>query len=157
MALWAKEILISSDHAGFRLKEFLKEHLHTVFTGIKVTDLGPSDESRVDYPDFAKAVAQRIQQAHKSGQKDICGLLVCGSGQGMAIMANRFKGVRAALVWDELSARLSREHNDANILALGGRLIPENRAIEIAKVWLTTDFEGGRHLGRVQKMDEEAP
>ena len=143
----ARPLLIASDHAGYALKEKLKGALERM--GVPFRDMGVASEDPVDYPDQARKVAESIAR----GDADR-GLLVCGSGQGMAMAANRHRGVRAALAADEETARLSREHNDANVLALGGRLVDHARAERILKVWLETPFAGGRHAGRVAKMDE---
>jgi ribose 5-phosphate isomerase B len=153
-AIWAKKIFLASDHAGFRMKEFLKEKLTLKLQGsVEIIDLGPFNEQSVDYPDYGKKEAAEIQRAWQSGETSTGGILVCGSGQGIAMSANRFKGVRAALCWDGISARLSREHNNANILAIGGRLIPYETGYEIAQIFFTTEFAGGRHAGRVLKID----
>lgn len=140
------KVLLASDHAGFELKQHIRQALQRL--GVAFEDLGPDSDARVDYPDFAHRVAAAIS----AGQAER-GLLVCGSGQGMAMAANRHAGVRAALAWDEESARLSRQHNDANVLALGGRLIDHGLAERIVEAWLTTPFEGGRHAARVAKID----
>jgi ribose 5-phosphate isomerase B len=139
-------LLVAADHAGFPLKERLKKTLERM--GIPYEDLGPSSTEPVDYPDYARRVAEAISEGRAER-----GLLVCGSGQGMAIAANRYHGVRAAVAADEETARLSREHNDANVLALGGRLIEPDRAERALKVWLETPFAGGRHAARVAKID----
>jgi ribose 5-phosphate isomerase B len=140
-----KTIAIGSDHAGFELKEHLKPFLENL--GYKVEDCGTYDDNPVDYPDFAKKVSEMVV-----GGRANTGLLICGSGLGMSIAANKVRGIRAALCYDTYSARLAREHNDANILVLGGRLIGKGLAEEIAKVFLTTDFSGGRHARRVEKI-----
>lgn len=142
-----RPLLVASDHAGFELKEKLKQTLDR--RGVPYEDLGTRSADSVDYPDFAKKVAAAVSRGEAER-----GLLVCGSGQGMAMTANRFKGVRAALPFDEESARLSREHNDANVLALGGRTLDHGRAERILEVWLDTPFAGGRHANRVRKIDE---
>ena len=136
-------ILIAADHAGYPLKEWLKTHL----SHHSWVDLGTFDPSRVDYPDFADRVSERIQQ---DGGR---GVLICGSGQGMAMRANRYKGVRAALAWNEESAKLARQHNDANVLCLGARLITQEDAVMLIELFLSTPFEGGRHQGRIEKID----
>jgi ribose 5-phosphate isomerase B len=141
-------LLIAADHAGFELKEKLKAHLRSL--GVAFEDLGTRSADSVDYPDYARKVAAAIARGEAER-----GVLVCGSGQGMAMTANRFRGVRAALPFDEQTARLSREHNDANVLALGGRVLPAEAALRILDVWLETPFAGGRHAGRVKKIDEE--
>ncbi len=140
------KILIASDHAGFDLKEKLIKKL----SEIDWVDLGPENSSRVDYPDFAAKLAKKIQ----SGEFDQ-GILICGSGIGMCIAANRFNKVRAALVWNEESAQLSREHNNANVLCMGSRLIDHSLALKIVKTWLGTPFtDQDRHLKRVKKLGE---
>ena len=111
-------------------------------------DLGPIDESSVDYPDYAKKVAKRI----KSKKSDM-GILVCGSGTGMSMTANKYKGIRAAVCYNEASTRLSRQHNNANIIALGSRLTKKNKVFKLIKIFLSTKFEGGRHKRRVRKLD----
>ena len=116
--------------------------------GVPYRDLGPATADPVDYPDNAHRLAEGIARGDAER-----GLLVCGSGQGMAMAANRHRGVRAALAADEETARLSREHNDANVLALGGRLVDHDKAERILEVWLATPFAGGRHAGRVAKID----
>ena len=140
-----KKICIASDHAGFELKEFIKENL--IKYRISVIDLGPFSRDSVDYPDFAKKVSKRI----KSKKSEI-GILVCGSGTGMAISANKFKGVRAAVGYNAPSTRLSRQHNNANILALGSRLTKKKIVLKLITIFLNTRFEGGRHLRRVKKI-----
>ncbi len=139
-------LLLASDHAGFELKQRLRATLQRL--GIAFDDLGPTSDVRVDYPDFAHRLASAVARGEAER-----GVLVCGSGQGMAMAANRHAGVRAALAWDEDSARLSRQHNDANVLALGGRLIDHALAERIVETWLSTPFEGGRHALRVAKID----
>jgi ribose 5-phosphate isomerase B len=139
-------IIIGSDHAGFELKEKIRAHLTSI--GYSVKDAGTFSESSVNYVDYGKKVATAISEGRFSK-----GILVCGSGIGMSMAANRFKGVRAALCSDLLSARLSRQHNDANVLALGGRLIGDVLAFELVETFLGTQFDGGRHLDRVQSMD----
>ncbi len=142
----SSSIIIGSDHAGFELKEKIRTRL--ISEGYTVEDAGPFNDASVNYVDYAKKVALAVSEARFSK-----GILVCGSGIGMSMAANRFKGVRAALCADLLSARLSRQHNDANVLALGGRLIGEVLAFELVKTFLETRFEGGRHLERIQTMD----
>ena len=140
-----KKICIASDHAGFLLKEDIKSLL--IKNNISIIDLGPTEKKSVDYPDFAKKVAIRI----KTKKSDV-GILVCGSGTGMAISANKLKGVRAAVCYNSLSTSLSRLHNNANVIALGSRLTKKKDAMKIVKVFLNTKFEGGRHLRRVKKI-----
>ncbi len=141
-------LIIGSDHAGFELKEHLKKALDR--RGIAYQDVGTHSAEPVDYPDFAHEVARAVG----SGEAER-GLLVCGSGQGMAMVANKYEGVRAALPHDEASARLSREHNDANVLALGGRVVSPEAAERILDAWLQTPFAGGRHQRRVDKIDRK--
>jgi RpiB/LacA/LacB family sugar-phosphate isomerase len=143
------KILIASDHGGYRLKETIKEIL--VKKGFDVADAGCESEESVHYPVFAADVAENVA----SGKYDR-GILVCGSGIGMSIVANRVKGVRAALCFDPLTAQLSREHNDSNILCLGGRIIGPKIAEEIVFKWLGTPFLGGRHEERIKMIDAEA-
>jgi ribose 5-phosphate isomerase B len=141
-------IAVASDHAGFDLKEILKRDLEQA--GHDVLDLGTNSTTSVDYPDFGHAMADAIA----SGRAER-GVLVCGSGIGISIAANRNPKVRAALAHDVVSARLSREHNDANVVAFGQRLIDVETAREALKVFLTTAFEGGRHACRVAKLSKE--
>ena len=138
-------IAVASDHAGFDLKELLKRDLEQA--GHDVLDLGTKSTESVDYPDFGKAMAEAIDSG-KAGR----GVLVCGTGIGISIAANRNSKVRAVVVHDVTSARLSREHNDANVVAFGARLIGVEVAREALKVFLATKFEGGRHAGRVAKL-----
>ena len=138
-------IAIASDHAGFRYKELLARHLSTL--GHEVVDFGTSSTESVDYPDFVHPAAAAVA----SGDCER-GIVLGGSGNGEAMTANRHPGVRCALCWNEESARLARSHNDANMLSLGARLISEDAAVRIVDVWLTTPFEGGRHVQRLQKL-----
>jgi ribose 5-phosphate isomerase B len=140
-------IAIGSDHAGFRYKEAIKEHLRAA--GHDVHDFGTSSEERCDYPVFIRPVAEGVAR----GQFD-CGIVLGGSGNGEAMVANRVKGVRCAVAWDLRSARLSRQHNDANVLALGQRMMAAEEALEITDLWLATPFDGGRHLRRIQMIDQ---
>jgi ribose 5-phosphate isomerase B len=146
-------ITLASDHAGFRLKSFLVRHLGEA--GHDVTDLGTDSEEPVDYPPFCAAAARAVV----AGDADV-GIVLGGSGQGEAIAANKVRGARAALCHDELTARLARKHNDANVLSLGGRLVTETVAAAILEVFLTTPFEGGRHVPRLEQLrsieEEEA-
>ena len=144
----AQTLVIGSDHAGFALKERLKGELDRL--GVRYRDAGPASPDAVDYPDYAHAVAGAVSRGEAEK-----GVLVCGSGQGMAMAANRHRGVRAALPWNEETARLSREHNDANVLALGARTLAEGEAERILKVFLETPFAAGRHEPRVRKIDPE--
>ena len=142
-----EKIVIGADHAGFRLKEDLKAFLAQ--TGLAVTDIGTNSDKPADYPDYAAQAAEAVSSGIFPR-----GILICGSGIGMAITANRFPGVRAALCLDEETARLSRQHNDANMLVLAGRKTDAKTARAIAHVWLATPFEGGRHQRRLDKIKE---
>ena len=138
-------IAIGADHAGFELKEIIKHTLDELRTPYR--DFGTDSDESVDYPDFAAKVARGVA----SGEFDR-GILICGTGIGMALAANKLAGVRAAPVMDLETARLSREHNNANILALGARVTPPERALDIVRLFLKTDFEGGRHERRLGKI-----
>ena len=140
-----KKIFLSSDHAGYKLKELIKLHLDK--KKINYTDLGPFNSERVDYPDYAHKVAKKV----KTGKKHI-GILVCGSGMGMNIAANRHKNIRAAQCFNLKSTKLSRLHNDANIITLGSRLLTKKNALKYVGVFLSTKFEGGRHSKRIKKI-----
>jgi len=140
-----KKCYIGSDHAGFRLKEFAKEFLQN--KGVEVIDLGPANDDRVDYPDFAQAVCEKVASEGES-----FGVLVCGTGIGMSISANKIKGIRAALAQDAYTAAMGRAHNDANVLCFGARVVGEGVAESILSMWLEAGFEGGRHSDRVQKI-----
>jgi ribose 5-phosphate isomerase B len=141
----AKKIAIGSDHAGFSLKQVLIEYLTA--QGYQVSDFGTYSEASVDYPDFAHPVAASVENDESQ-----FGILVCGSGQGVAITANKHQEIRAALVWDEPLAELSRQHNNANIICLPARFVSVEKAIACVEKFLSTDFEGGRHQGRINKM-----
>ena len=139
-----KKIFIASDHAGYNLKKnivskFSKTH--------KIIDLGTNSKNSVDYPDFAKKLSKKVAYTNSS-----FGILVCGSGMGMSITANKTKNIRAALCYSKKNTKLSRLHNNANIITLGERLIDKNKAFSLIKIFLSTNFEGGRHLRRVKKM-----
>ena len=140
-----KKVCIASDHAGYKLKEVIKNFL--ILKNISIIDLGPNNDGSVDYPDYAKKVSKRIQL-----KKSEIGILVCGSGTGMAISANKTKQIRAAVCYNLTSTRLSRQHNNANIIALGSRLTKKNTALKLVSIFLGTKFEGGRHLRRVKKI-----
>ncbi|MCK9276333.1 MAG: ribose 5-phosphate isomerase B [Syntrophales bacterium] len=144
------KIAIGSDHAGFDLKEEIKIYLTE--KSAEVIDVGTYSPEPADYPDYGSAVARMTA----SGKVDR-GILICGSGIGMSIVANRFTGVRAALCTDPETAELSRRHNDANILVLAGRRTSIDRALQIADIWLETGFEGGRHQKRLNKIESLAP
>ena len=141
------KIIIGSDHAGYPMKEKVKGNLQKY--GIEVEDVGTYSEESVDYTDFGKKVASKVSD----GTFDR-GILICGTGLGMSMVANRFLGVRAALANDLFSAIMSRRHNDSNILVMGGRLIGDTLAMQVVDTWLETRFEEGRHQRRIEKMDE---
>ncbi|CAK7049117.1 ribose 5-phosphate isomerase B [Tissierella sp. P1] len=141
------KIGIGSDHGGFELKEYIKEYLDR--EGISYIDYGTNSIESVDYPDYGKKVSEAV--VSKEVDKAI---VICGTGIGISIACNKVKGIRCALCGDTYSARMSREHNDANILALGGRVIGRDLALEIVSIWLKTQFEGGRHEKRVEKISE---
>ena len=140
-----KKIFISSDHAGYKLKEEIKSLLSK--KKISFLDIGPHNDNRVDYPDFAHKVARRVKV-----NKNNIGILVCGSGMGMNIAANRHKNIRAAQCFNLKSTKLSRLHNDANIITLGSRLLSKKLAFSCFIAFLKTNFEGGRHLKRIKKI-----
>jgi len=140
------KIAIASDHAGVDLKSEIVSLLKS--RGIEVTDMGPSSNDSVDYPDYAQKVAEKVSLGEAKG------ILICGTGIGMSIAANKFKGVRAALAHSVETAKMSREHNDSNILVLGARVLSETLAKEIVEAWLDTPFEGGRHQRRLDKISD---
>lgn len=144
------KILLASDHAGLDFKNLLKNHLKDY----QVEDLGPQSTESVDYTDFAEKLCKHItvQPAHETPKT--FGILICGSGQGMAMKANKYAHIRAALCWDLISTKLSREHNNANVLCLGGRLLPHGLALEMVDTFLKTSFVGGRHEKRVLKISQ---
>ena len=139
-----KKICIASDHAGFNLKETIRDFL--INQNISVIDLGPTNNNSVDYPDYAKKVSNRV----KSKKSDI-GILICGTGTGMAISANKTKKIRAAVCYNLKSTRLSRQHNNANVITIGSRMTNRSTALKLVSIFLRTEFEGGRHLRRVKK------
>ena len=140
-----KKIFISSDHAGYKLKESIKLYLDK--KKIIYNDLGPNNDSRVDYPDYAHKVAKKVKI-----NINHVGILVCGSGMGMNIAANKHKNIRAAQCFNLKSTKLSRLHNDANIITLGSRLLSKNNALKCVSTFISTKFEGGRHLKRIKKI-----
>jgi ribose 5-phosphate isomerase B len=142
-----EKIAIASDHAGRELKDDLKAYLASI--GIEAIDMGVDNDSSVDYPDYGSPVAERVSSGEM--QK---GILICGTGIGMSILANKYRRVRAALVNDVYTARMAKEHNDANILVIGGRVIGKGLAREIVKTWLDTTFQGGRHQRRLDKIND---
>lgn len=140
------KIALGADHAGFALKEKVREYL--LSKGHQVEDQGTHSTESVDYPDFAEKVAQRV-----AAKEADLGVLMCGTGLGVAIVANKVRGIRAATCNDTLSARLARGHNDANVLTMGGRLVDQATAQKILDTWLATPFAGGRHQRRVEKIE----
>ena len=139
-----KKIFIASDHAGYQLKNSIVLKFSKIQ---KIIDLGPNSKDSVDYPDFAKKLSKKVVSTNGS-----FGILVCGSGMGMAITANKTKNIRAALCYSKKNTKLSRLHNNANIITLGEKLINKNKAFSLIKIFLSTKFEGGRHLRRVKKI-----
>ena len=137
-------IVIASDHAGFKLKEIIKKFLEK--RKKKILDLGTKNSSSVDYPDFAHSLSRKIKSNNQFG------ILVCGSGIGMYMAANKHKNIRAALCYNIKSTKLSRQHNDANVMAIGARLTKKNVALKCVSTFIKTNFEGGRHLRRVKKI-----
>ncbi len=138
-------VALGSDHAGFPIKETIRQFLQNA--GYPVDDLGTWSEESVDYPDYGKAVGECV-----AAHKDVFGIAVCGTGIGISIAANKVHGIRAAVAHDVSTARLAREHNDANVLALGGRIVNGSQAIEMVQTFLNTAFVGGRHSRRVEKI-----
>ncbi len=138
-------IALGADHAGYRVKETIKRYLEEA--GYRVDDLGTSSEESVDYPDYGRAVAERVAR----GESDL-GILACGTGIGISIAANKVPGIRAAVAHDAMTARAAREHNDANVLAVGGRVVTDAQAIEIVRDFLAAQFAGGRHQRRIDKI-----
>lgn len=140
------KIALASDHAGFEYKEAIHEWLTA--HGHDVKDFGTSSNAPVDYPDFIRPAAEAVARGECER-----GIVLGGSGNGEAIVANKVRGVRCGLCWNEESARLNRQHNDANVLSLGQRMIPRDLALRIVEIWLMTAFEGGRHLARIRKIE----
>ena len=140
-------IALASDHAGFELKEIIKEHLSS--RDVALVDLGTDSTRSVDYPDFARKVCEAVLT--RSAEK---GILICGTGIGMSMMANRYKGIRGALCHDHFTALAARSHNDSNVLILGGRVLGVDLAKSIVDTWLETPFQGDRHERRIKKFDE---
>ena len=138
-------IVIGCDHAGFELKSKIINHL--LEKGFDVEDMGCYSEDSIDYADYAHPVASKVEE-----NSDVTGILICGSGNGINMTANKHQGVRSALCWTPEISKLAREHNDANILTLPGRFVSEELALEIVDVFFSTEFEGGRHLNRINKI-----
>ena len=141
----SKKVVVASDHAGFKLKEEIKKFL--IKKRKKVLDLGTKNTSSVDYPDYAHLLSKKMNKAENE-----FGILICGSGTGMSMTANKHKNIRAALCYDTKSTRLSRLHNNANVMTMGARLIKKNVALKCVNTFLRTDFDGGRHLSRIKKI-----
>lgn len=146
-----RKLLIASDHAGFELKNHLLQVLK--IPGFSLEDLGPANADRVDYPDYAQTLCKELLKSSSGAGAETFGILICGSGQGMAMAANRIKGIRAALTWNTESTKLARAHNNANIICLGARLIEPDLAVKLVETFLRTPFEGGRHTARVEKIE----
>lgn len=144
------KILIASDHAGFTLKKYIIDQLKN--SGFEFEDLGTMTPDSVDYPDYAQKLCEKIKKTSADKTPEQFGILICGSGQGMAIKANKYSHIRAALCSDLVTARLSREHNNANVLCLGERILPYTLAKEITEIFLKTNFLEGRHSKRVNKL-----
>ncbi len=140
-------IALASDHGGFRLKEEIKEYLRE--KGFQVKDFGTDGEGSVDYPDFAWRATKAV-----AGGECQKGILICGTGIGMSITANKVRGIRAALCHDSFSARMAREHNDAQVLCLGQRVVGTGLALDLVRIWLESNFTGGRHCSRVEKIEQ---
>ena len=140
-----KSIILASDHAGFKLKEIIKSYL--VQRGRKVMDLGTENTVSVDYPDFAHQVAKKVKN-----NSNRIGILICGSGIGMQMVANKHKNIRAALCYNTTTAKLSRQHNNANVMTIGSRFIKKNVALKCVNAFIKTNFDGGRHLRRIKKI-----
>jgi len=142
-----KKIAIASDHGGFDLKESVISSLRE--KDLEIDDLGPTSNNSVDYPDYGIKLAHAVVE-----QKVERGIVICGTGIGMSIVVNRFPGIRGTLCSDVYTAKMCREHNDSNILIMGGRVISKDLALEIVQIWLKTEFEGGRHQRRIDKINE---
>ncbi len=141
-----KTIALGTDHAGYQLKEVIKAHLE--LNGYKVVDFGTNSEEPVDYPDFVRPAALSVAK----GESDF-GIVFGGSGNGEAMVANKVEGIRCGLCWNEESARLTKEHNNANVIALGGRMVSEVDAVQIVDAWLQAEYQGGRHQKRIDKIE----
>ena len=143
----ALKIAIGGDHAGFQLKEIIKTNFES--EGYFIEDFGPFSDQSVDYPDFVHPVASSVE----NGEYNF-GILICGSGNGVAMTANKHKGIRAALCWNEMLAKLARAHNNANVLCLAGRFLDDELAMDIVDTFLKTSFDGGRHINRIKKITD---
>ena len=142
-----KKIALGTDHAGYKMKEVVKAHLNK--KGYEVIDFGTDSEEAVDYPDFCRPAAESVAR----GDCD-CGMVFGGSGNGEAIVANKVVGIRCGVCWNVESARLTKEHNNANVIAIGGRMVSEKEGIEIVNAWLHAEFQGGRHQKRIDKIEQ---
>jgi len=140
-----KRIALASDHAGYKLKETIKKHLKS--KAFIIVDFGTHSDEPVDYPDYVRPAAESVSK----GENDL-GIVFGGSGNGEAMMANKVKRIRCGLCWNEESARLTKEHNNANMIALGERMLSEAEAVRIVDAWLNAEFKGGRHLRRIEKI-----
>lgn len=141
-----KKIALGSDHAGYKMKEVIKAHL--IGNGYDVVDYGTDSEDAVDYPDYCRPAAESVARGECN-----CGIVFGGSGNGEAMVANKVSGIRCGVCWNVESALLTKEHNNANMIAIGGRMVSEEQGIEIVNAWLTSDFQGGRHQPRVDKIE----
>ena len=141
----SEEVILASDHAGFKLKEEIKKFL--IRNKKKVMDLGTKNTSSVDYPDYAHLLSKKMKKS-----KNQFGILICGTGIGMSMVANKHKNIRAALCYNTKSTKLSRQHNNANVMTIGARLTKKNIALKCVSTFLRTDFDGGRHLRRIKKI-----
>jgi ribose 5-phosphate isomerase B len=145
-----KKVALGSDHAGFKMKQAIKNHLES--QGYEVVDFGTYSEEAVDYPDYCRPVAESVAK----GESD-CGIVFGGSGNGEAMVANKIYGIRCALCWNVESARLAKEHNNANMISIGGRMVSVAEGIKIVDAWLNAEFQGGRHQARIDKIEIEKP
>lgn len=145
-----KRIALGTDHAGFKLKETIKEHLESC--GYEVVDFGTHSDEPVDYPDYIRPAAVSVA----TGESDL-GIVLGGSGNGEAMVANKVRGIRCGLCWNRESARLTKEHNNANMIALGARMMSQSEAIKIVNIWLHTEYQGGRHQNRIEKIELDGP
>jgi len=143
-----KKIALGSDHAGFKLKEAVKKHLQS--RGYEIIDFGTDSEEAVDYPDYCRSAAESVAR----GESD-CGIVFGGSGNGEAMVANKVEGIRCGLCWNPESARLTKEHNDANMISIGARMVTVVEGINIVDIWLEAEFQGGRHQARIAKIEIE--
>ena len=140
------KIALAADHAGYQWKEVIKSHLEA--QGYRIHDFGTDSVQPVDYPDFMRPAAESVA----GGECDI-GIIFGGSGNGEAMVANKVRGIRCAVCWNEVSARLAKEHNNANMISIGGRMVDKSEAIAMVDVWMTAEFQGGRHIRRIEKIE----